>query len=88
MKTPIDYTLSKLFHDLYTNKALAAEYRRDREAVLTQYDLSADLVAALLSDNVAVLSQRTNGFLLRYYFVVSGMSDRDFIQRIQELRRG
>ena len=88
MNTPIDYTLSKLFHDLYTNKVLAAEYRRDRKAVLTRYDLSADLVAALLSDNVAVLAPRTNGFLLRYYFVVAGMSDRDFIQRIRELRRG
>ena len=75
-------------HDLHTNKALAAEYRHDRAVVLTRYELSADLVAALLNDDVALLAPRTNGFLLRYYFVVTGMTDREFIQRIRRLPRG
>ena len=88
MPQPTNYQLSKLFHDLYTNKSLAAEYRQDRSSVLAGYDLAADIVAALLDDNVAVLAPLVNGFLLRYYFVVTGMSDPEFIRRIRELRRG
>ena len=88
MSPPTHYQLSRLFHDLYSNKLLAAEYRQDRQAVLAGYELSAEIVAALLADNVAVLAPLVNGFLLRYYFVVTGMSDPEFIRRIRELRRG
>jgi hypothetical protein len=88
MQPPINYPLSKLFHDLYSNKSLAAEYRNDRQAVLARYELTADIVTALLADDVAMLAPLTNGFLLRYYFVVIGMSDPEFIRRIRELPHG
>jgi hypothetical protein len=88
MSSPTHYQLSKLFHDLYTSKSLAATYRQDRPSVLASYELSADIITALLADDVAVLAPLVNGFLLRYYFVVIGMSDPEFIRRIRELRRG
>ena len=88
MTPPTNYQLSKLFHDLYTNKSLAAEYRQDRKPVLARYELAANIFSALLEDNVAVLAPLVNGFLLRYYFIVIGMSDPEFIRRIRELRRG
>jgi hypothetical protein len=88
MHSPINYPLSKLFHDLYANKSLAAEYRNNRHAVLASYELTADVVTALLADDVAVLAPLTNGFLLRYYFVIIGMSDPEFIRRIRAVPRG
>jgi hypothetical protein len=88
MTPPTHYQLSKLFHDLYTNKSLAAAYRQERKSVLAGYELPTAIVTALLADDVAVLAPLVNGFLLRYYFVVIGMSDPEFIRRIRELRRG
>ena len=88
MKPLVNYPLSKLIHDLYADKALAAEYRQDRQAVLRRYELSAEVVLALLNDDVAALAPLVNGFLLRYYFVVVGMSDSEFIGRIRSTRRG
>jgi hypothetical protein len=88
MKPRVDYVLSKLFHDLYTDKALAAEYRQDRRTVLVRYDLEPDSVTALLNDDVAALAPHVNGFLLRYYFVVAGMTDPEFISRIRMVSRG
>jgi hypothetical protein len=88
MKPLFSYALSKLFHDLYVSQSLAAEFRQDRRAVLSRYDLSAEFVAAILNDDVAALVPHVNGFLLRYYFVVAGMTDPEFIRRIRELRRG
>jgi hypothetical protein len=88
MQPPLNYPLSKLFHDLYSNKSLASEYQKDRQAVLAHYELTADIVTALLTDDVAALAPFTNGFLLRYYFVVIGMSDPEFIRRIREVPRG
>jgi hypothetical protein len=88
MQPPLNYPLSKLFHDLYTNKSLATQYRQNRQAVFASYELTADIALALLADDVAALAPLTNGFLLRYYFVVIGMSDPEFIRRIREVPRG
>ena len=86
MKPTIDYALSKLFHDLHTIPALAAEYRRDRTPVLARYALSDAVRAAVLDDDVVALAPRTNPFLLRYYFFQTGMPDPVFIERLQPLR--
>jgi hypothetical protein len=88
MQPQTNYPLGKLMHDVYTDKALAAEYRRDRNAVMSHYDLSEEIIAALLRDDVEQLAPLVNGFLLRYYCVVIGMSDPEFIGRIRNLRRG
>ena len=75
----LDYRLSRMFFDLHTDHALAERYRADRAAVIAQYALAAPVTDALLRDDVGFLARRTNGFLLRYYFIVAGMSEADFI---------
>lgn len=86
----LDYRLSRMFYDLHTDRELADAFRADREAVIARYDLAGPVVAAVLRDDVAFLARRTNGFLLRYYFLVAGMSEQDFIAGLQsdEARHG
>jgi hypothetical protein len=76
----IDYWLSKLFYDLSADPALATQYRADRRTVLERYPLAPQVRAAVLADDVASLALRTNPYLLRYYFSITGMPDRDFIR--------
>jgi hypothetical protein len=76
-----DYWLSKLFFDLQ-QPALAAEFRADREAFLGKYRLSPEVKAALARNDVPFLAQRTNAYLLRYYFFAVGMKDDEFIRRL------
>ena len=77
-----DYALSKLFFELQNGTA-AAEYRRDRAAVLARYDLRPEVRAALLADDVVALAPIVNPYLLRYYFTISGMPDAEFLERIR-----
>ena len=77
-----DYWLSKLCFDLQ-DPARAAEYRRDREAMLARYPLKPEVKAAVLADDVAGLAMLTNPYLLRYYFAAAGMPDADFIARLR-----
>ena len=79
----LDYRLSRMFYDLHTDRGLAEEYRADRPVVIARYALAEPVAAAVMRDDVAYLSKRTNGFLLRYYFLVAGMSERDFITGLQ-----
>ena len=83
MKPALDYWLSKLMFDLHTNRALGDEYRKNRDEILLRYPLSDPVLRALRQDDVAFLAGLTNGFLLRYYFLVIGMTDRNFIDRLQ-----
>jgi hypothetical protein len=77
-----DYWLSKLFFDLQT-PAAAAEYRADRAAVLARYPLTDESRAAVEADDVAALAQWVNPYLLRFYFVVAGMPEAEFLRRIR-----
>ena len=77
-----DYWLSKLFYDLQ-QPATAAAYRTDRSAVLADYPLVEDVRAALLADDLERLAGRTNPYLLRYYFAITGMPDAEFVRRIR-----
>ena len=77
-----DYWLSKLFFDLQTPSA-AAEYRANREAVLARYPLKPEVRAAIAADDVAALTPRVNAYLLRFYFLVAGMSEEEFLKRIR-----
>ena len=78
-----DYWLSKLFFDLQA-PAAAAEYRENRDAVLKKYSLSEETKKAILEDDVPFLAQRTNPYLLRYYFFTTGMKDAEFIRRLRD----
>lgn len=77
-----DYWLSKLFFDLQ-DPAAAAEFRADRESVLGRYPLAAPVKQALLADDVAYLAQRTNPYLLRYFFFAAGMAEEEFRSRLR-----
>lgn len=77
-----DYWVSKLFFDLQAPSA-AAEFRADREAVMSRYPISESVRRAILEDDVPFLAQRTNAYLLRYYFFATGMKDEEFIRRLR-----
>ena len=76
-----DYWLSRLFFDLQS-PALAAEYRADRDTVLARYRLDRPVREALAKNDVPFLAERTNAYLLRYYFFAAGMKDDEFIRRL------
>jgi hypothetical protein len=76
-----DYRLCKLFFDLQ-QPALAAEFRADREAVLSRYALSPEVRKAIADNDAPFLAQRSNAYLLRYYFFTIGMKDAEFIKRL------
>jgi len=77
-----DYWLSKLFFDLQS-PLLADEYRADRNAVLARYPLQPAVRAAVEADDVAALAQRVNPYLLRFYFLMAGMPEDDFLRKIR-----
>ena len=77
-----DYWLSKLFFDLQ-DPPLAQEYRANRQAVLARYPLEAGVRAAVEADDVAALAKRVNPDLLRFYFLMAGMPEEEFLRRIR-----
>ena len=76
-----DYWLSKLFFDLQS-PALAAQFRADPQTVLKNYPLEERVKRAVLEHDAPFLAQRTNAYLLRYYFFTIGMKDAEFVQRL------
>ena len=78
-----DYWLSKLFYDLQS-PALASEFRANRDAVIARYPLEAHVKEALKENRVPFLAERTNAYLLRYYFFAVGMKDDEFIRRLSD----
>ncbi len=76
-----DYWLSKLFYDLQS-PALAAEFRANPDAVIGRYPIQGEVREALKANRVPFLAQRTNAYLLRYYFFAVGMKDDEFIRRL------
>ena len=77
-----DYWLSKLFFDLQ-QPALAAEFKANRDSVLARYSLSPEVQEAIRENNAPFLAERTNAYLLRYYFFTIGVKDAEFIQRLR-----
>jgi len=77
-----DYALNKLFFDLQ-DPAKAAEYRAGRAAVLDRYALKPEVRAAVEADDVGFLAKLVNPYLLRFYFLVAGMPDDEFMRRIR-----
>ena len=77
-----DYWLSKMFFDLQ-QPALAAEFKANRDAVLARYPLSAAVRKAIENNDAPFLAERTNAYLLRYYFFTTGMKDAEFIRKLR-----
>jgi hypothetical protein len=78
-----DYWLSKLFFDLQSTPELGAAYRADRRKVLERYPLKPEVRVAVDNDDVAFLSARVNPYLLRFYFVVVGMPETEFLSKVR-----
>jgi hypothetical protein len=78
-----DYWLSKLFFDLQSSAPLGEEYRGSRNAILDRYPLKPEVRAAVDRDDVAFLAARVNPYLLRFYFVVTGMSEAEFLSKVR-----
>ena len=81
-----DYWLNKLFFDIQQPE-LAAQYKKDREAVMSRYPLSAELRRAVLSDDLATLAPHVNAYLLRFYFQIRGMPESEFMARLHALQQ-
>ena len=79
-----DYWLNKLFFDLQ-QPAVAAEYKKNRDAVLARYPMSAELRRAVIDDDIATLASHTNAYLLRFYYVILGVKDAEFIERLNKI---
>jgi hypothetical protein len=78
-----DYWLSKLFFDLQ-QPAVAAEFKADRDSVLSRYKLSPEVRKAIADNDAPFLAERTNAYLLRYYFFTIGMTDAEFARRLRD----
>jgi hypothetical protein len=78
-----DYRLSKMFFDLQSPDVVA-QLRADREQLFSKYGLEEPVKEALRCDDVNFLAERTNAYLLRYYFFAAGMKDPEFIQRLRD----
>jgi hypothetical protein len=78
-----DYWLSKLFFDLQSSPALGEEYRVNRKKILDRYPLKPEALAAVERDDVAFLASRVNPYLLRFYFVVAGMPEKEFLAKVK-----
>lgn len=81
-----DYWFSKLCYDLQRPGA-APEYRADREKVLARYPLSAAVLGAIRSDDVATLAPLVNAYLLRFYFGAAGMNDETFVAKLHAMQK-
>lgn len=78
-----DYWLSKLFFDLQNSTPLGEEYRDNPTKILDRYPLKPDVRAAVERGDVAFLAARVNPYLLRFYFVVIGMSEVEFLRKVR-----
>ncbi len=79
-----DYWLNKLFFDLQ-QPAVSAEFKKDRDAVLARYPMSAEMRRAVIEDDIAKLVPHTNAYLLRFYYAILGVKDAEFIARLNAL---
>ena len=79
-----DYWLSKLFFDLQSSPPLGDEYRSDRRKILDRYPLKPEVRAAVERDDVPFLAARVNPYLLRFYFVVCGMPEGEFLGKVRK----
>ena len=79
-----DYWLNKLFFDIQRPE-VAAEYKKDRDAVLARYPMHAEMRRAAIEDDIAALVPHVNAYLLRFYYAILGVKDAEFIKRLDEL---
>ena len=79
-----DYWLNKLFFDIQ-QPTVAAEYKKNRDAVLSRYPMNSELRRAVIEDDIAKIAPHVNAYLLRFYYAILGVKDAEFIKRLDEL---
>jgi hypothetical protein len=81
-----DYWVSKLFFDLQQDPNLVRDYRANMASVMDRYEIKPELRQALIADDVAALAPHVNAYLLRFYFQVRGMPEKDFIAKLHAMK--
>jgi hypothetical protein len=79
-----DYWLNKLFFDIQ-QPTISAEFKKDRDAVLARYPMKAELRQAVIDDDIAKIAPHVNAYLLRFYYAILGVTDAEFIKRLNEI---
>jgi hypothetical protein len=79
-----DYWLNKLFFDMQ-QASIAAEFKKDRDAVLARYPMKDELRRAVIEDDIGKIVPHTNAYLLRFYYAILGVKDAEFIERLNAL---
>jgi len=82
----VDYWLSRMMFDLSRNPADVAAWRQDRRPILDRYPLKPQIRAAVLADDMTVLTRHVNAYLLRFYFGLCGMSEAELLERLHALK--
>jgi Aromatic-ring-opening dioxygenase LigAB, LigA subunit len=82
----VDYWLSRMIFDLSRDPANIAAWRKDRNAVMDRYPLRPEIRAAVLTDDMKILTRHVNAYLLRFYFGICGMSEPELLERLHALR--
>ncbi len=82
----VDYWLSRMMFDLSRNPADVAAWRQDRRPILDRYKLKPEIRAAVLADDMTVLTRHANAYLLRFYFGLCGMSEPELVARLHALK--
>ena len=81
-----DYWLNKLFFDIQQPE-VAAEYKKDRDAVLARYPMSAEIRRAVIEDDIAALAPHVNAYLLRFYYAILRRQGRRVHQAAERIAR-
>jgi len=68
---------------LQSSPSLAEKYRVGRAEILARYPLKGEVRSAIERDDVAFLAPRVNPYLLRFYFVVAGMPEAEFLRKVR-----
>ena len=77
-----DYWLNRFFFQMQ-QPDVRERYRADPEGVMAAYRLSDEARKAVVEQDVAFLAQRTNPYLLRFYFGYMGVPDAEFIAKVR-----
>ena len=79
------YSLQKFLYQLNRDARVQQRYASDREALLAEYDLDAEELAALRDGDIGMLYVLgVNGQLLMHFAALLGMPWADYIEAMRE----
>jgi len=79
------YQLQKLLFELNRNPGTRSRFEADREAVLSEYELSDEEKSAILTDDIGLLYVLgVNGQLLMHYAAMCGHEWHEYLEAMRE----